>query len=529
MTLFKVENLDNWQERIMSATVQGGGMALRKGSGCMLWNPKRITPMRGTLKYVDGVKVVREWLGPKVSALAIIPRRMYFEGESDMPSSKPEWMLVGDTKPALAPPVKRIRACIDFAVWLAAHMPGLDPNPLPISRIRTALHESTRMVFGGGSQGVPGQKASVLLTRHGFHSVPANIRIELIAEDGSNAKVKLYQKLVVDAFRRCKCALNVPTVSCDDMQKRLSGGSAAIEPMRKGYCALVAVTGKKGQPLSKKANALIEALQSACVPFRMFSVDNRSLDWSALDQVGSLLMGAGGIPFALKLPWPANSEPSYILGVDIGHPKATRDSWVVMSLMDHRGVLIESWRYRQERDETIGPAVLQAGLTWARKAARAHNGGQDAVFLVIRDGRLHEGETVSMYRSILGDRMTFVELAKYDNPEMFIPGASPRPAPSGTECMTAESVTPFFVPVNPRLANDLSRTLKIHMAPAWDGLGLGIDKVSEIVTGLSYTPGLGLATHALPGPIYWADGIAAMGEMNHQFAGQNIVKSEYRR
>jgi hypothetical protein len=78
------------------------------------------------------------------------------------------------------------------------------------------------------------------------------------------------------------------------------------------------------------------------------------------------------------------------------------------------------------------------------------------------------------------------------------------------------------VPVSPRLAGDLARTLKLHMAPDWDGLRLGMDSVSEILTGLSYAPGLGLATHALPGPIYWADGIAAMGETNHQFSGQRI-------
>ncbi len=496
---------------------------MRKGAGCVLWNPKGVTPWRGTLKYVDGVQVVREWLGPGIAGLTIIPRRIYFESESDLPSAKPEWILAGDAKPALAPTAKRIRMCLDSAAWIASHMPGFDPNPLPVSRIRAALHERTRMVFGGGSQGTPVQKASGLLTRHGFHAVPPNLRIELVAEDVANAKVKLYQGLIMDAFLRCKHPLKAPAISYDEMQKKLSSGKAGIDRMRKGYCALIAVTGKKGQPLLKKPTALIDFLQSAGVPFRMFSVDNRSLNWSALDQVGSLLMGAGGIPYALQLPWPADFEPPYILGVDLGHPKAIRASWVVMSLMDPKGVLIESWRHRQERDETIAPAVLEAGLTWARKAAREYNGGQDTRFLVIRDGRLHEGESLKTYRHILGARITFVELAKYNNPEMFIPGESPRPAPAGTECLIAGSVTPFIVPVSPRLASDLSHTLKLHMAPPWDGLALGIDKILEIITGLSYTPGLGLATHALPGPIYWADGIAGIGETNHQFSGQSIM------
>lgn len=522
MTVFRVNNLDNWQARIIAAASKGSGKAIRKGSGCVLWDPAQLVSGRGSLKHADGVKVVRQWLGPKSGAVAIIPQRVYFEGDSNVPSAKPEWSLVGDAKPALPSPSKRLATCLKWAQLLGTQMPGFAAAPLPIGRVRTGLHQGTAMIFGGGVQGLPGQKPSILLTRHGFHSVPTNMRIELVVEDVANANAKLYRGLIADAFRRCKCPVTVSTVSFSKMRARLSGDAAVIDAMRENYCALVAVTGKRGKPLSQNANTLIEALQLSCVSFRMFSLENRSLNWSALDQVGSLLMGAGGIPYAVKLPWPVDAEPPYVLGVDLGHPKAKRDSWVVMSLMDPRGVLVESWRRRQERDETIGPRVLKAGLTWAREAARVHNGGRDAAFLVIRDGRLHEGETVQAYLKVLGTRLTFLELAKYDNPEMFIPGENPRPVPTGTECLVEGSVTPFIVPVSPRLAGDLSRALKIHMAPPWDGLGLGIDKVSEIVTGLSYTPGLGLATHALPGPIYWADGIAAIGETNHQFAGQRI-------
>lgn len=198
---------------------------------------------------------------------------------------------------------------------------------------------------------------------------------------------------------------------------------------------------------------------------------------------------------------------------------------MVMTLSDAQGILIESWRHRQELNETIGPAVLRNGLNWALAKARLNGGVEKPEFMVLRDGRLHEGEQVQAYRRILGRRITFVELAKYENPEMFVPGETPRPVPAGTECLPEGAVTPMIVPVGPRLAGDLARTLKLHMAPDWDGLGFGMDKVSEIVSGLSYAPGLGLAAHALPGPIYWADGIAAIGDTNHQFAGQRICET----
>ena len=84
------------------------------------------------------------------------------------------------------------------------------------------------------------------------------------------------------------------------------------------------------------------------------------------------------------------------------------------------------------------------------------------------------------------------------------------------------SSTPYITPIAARLSNDLARSFKINMPAAWDGLGLGIDKVSEIVVGLSYTPARVGATR-IARPTYWADGIAAICEHNHQFAGQNIV------
>jgi hypothetical protein len=520
---FKVDNLSGWQEQVMLAAVKTGCKATRKGAGCLIWNPKQLIAVNDSLKYVNGFKIVREWMGPAINVLGVIPRRMYFEGDCDMPSSKPEWLLVGDTKPVLQKPSKRIRMCIDFASKIGDNIAGFNPNPVPVSRVRSELHKRTEMVFGNQGKCLAGQKVSVMLMRHGFYSVPKNIKIELVAQDVSQSAVQYYRDLMEDAFRRCKCEIKIQIVSNKKMKERLSKGKADVKTMQKGYCALIAISGKKGQPLTEQTKTLIASMQLAGVPFRMFSIDNKSLKWSALDQAGSLLMGTGGIPYIIQLPWPEKLQPPYLLGVDIGHPKDIRESWVVMSLMDHSGIPVANWSCRQKRDETIGKQQLRAGLRWARKTACEHSGRSDKSFFVIRDGRLHKSETVGMYKKNLGSPITFVELAKYNNPQMFIPGANPRPANAGMECLPADSVTPFFVPVSPRLTNDLARTLKIHMAPPWDGLGLGIDKVTEIVIGLSYTPGLGLATHTLPGPVYWADGIAARNETNHQFTGQRIV------
>lgn len=521
LTAFRLDAPEDWQERLMSVASAAGGRVVRKGSGCVLWNPKRVASWRG-LGYVDGVHIVRQWFGPGSSALTFLARRLYFEVGSDMPSRKPEGVLLGDARPAVMPPAERIGKCLEVARWLGKRVSGLNPNPLPLTRVRQGLHKRTRLVFGNGQQGVAGDRVSILLARCGAHSVPAGMNVELVCEDGRNPKAEGYRQLLLQAFAKCRVTARLTLTGYADVLARLADGAVPAA----AYCALVAVTGRKGQPLTAAAAGLIAQLERRSVPFRLFSLDNPALRWSALDQAGSLLMGAGGVPYTLELPWPETVTPPYILGVDLGHPKARRASWVVMSLCDSHGTLIESWRHRQDLNETIGPDVLRSGLAWALGTARRHGGGDKPVFLVIRDGRVHEGEKVQDYRRVLGPRMTFVELAKSDNPEMFVPGAVPKPVQAGTECLPEGAVTPFYVPVSPRLAGDLARPLKLHMPPDWDGLNLGIDAASEILTGLSYAPGLGLAAHALPGPIYWADGIAAIGETNHQFAGQKTHKAE---
>ncbi len=60
-----------------------------------------------------------------------------------------------------------------------------------------------------------------------------------------------------------------------------------------GTVILLGVTGKKRLPLSPEARKIVAMLSTANIPFRMFSADNPALNWSALDQVGSPVAGAG--------------------------------------------------------------------------------------------------------------------------------------------------------------------------------------------------------------------------------------------
>ncbi len=517
MTLFRIQDLKRWQDRVTESASASGAGSIRKGSACQLWQPADLRPIAGTmLRSVEGVRVVRERIGRGVGVLAIVPRRMYFENGQEIPASTPERALLGERRLSLPPPAKRIHSCLEWAEWLARHFEGFEAKPIALERIRDNLHAKTQLIFGGGHRAPAGVKVSTMLMKCGFYAVPENLRIVMTYPECGQAKAKTYQVMIANALKRCHAHGVVSMSAYEDIEVRLQSERDAFSP---GEVVLLAVTGHKGQPLSPAAEGLIQKMTERGVPFRMFSLDNPALNWSALDQVGTLISAAGGKPFVLDLPWPEHAPQPYLLGIDLGHPLRSRISHAVISLLDCQGTLIGSWKQEQMRDETFNPKALKQGLRWAVKTAQAHGGAANPDFLVLRDGRLFKGEPVSIYRRILGKRMSLVEFAKYDNPETFVDGATPAAAKAGTECVVAESDVRFITPLSPRLPGDLARTFKINMAPDWDWLNLGLDLVAEIGCGLSYAPGLGLAPHALPAPIYWADGIAAVGEKNHQFAG----------
>ena len=109
MTVFELQSFESWQNRVETAAQSIGAGITRKGAACQLWMPNQLLPVRKTnLHYADGVKIVREWLGPRRNALAIIPHRVYFEPGANTPSIKPERVLIEGARPALPSPDKRI-------------------------------------------------------------------------------------------------------------------------------------------------------------------------------------------------------------------------------------------------------------------------------------------------------------------------------------------------------------------------------------------------------------------------------------
>ena len=520
LTIYEYRGRRVWEEWLPGA-LPAEYQRCRKSAAWQVWSTagKVAVGQVAGLSFCDGWKIFRVAVVQNKVTLAVIPHRYYFEGDNPEPSSKTERALLGRTTPRALPPTVRLQGCLNLANQIAATSPDFTATPLPILVCRQNLHAKTSVLLGGGEKIIAGQKVGAFLGRHGYFQVPTTFRVVLVAQDVNAASVQHYAQEITSTLTRCRLSAPVNAMSCDQLLERIARGTA----LRSGWAYLIAVSGSRGEQLPSGVQPLLVAMDKNRIPYRLFSADNAAMNWSAFDQLGSLVAAAGGIPYVLGLPWPAEQPPAFFLGVDVGHPLQLRESWITLSLADHRGIHIQSWRCRQKRDETISDKALTAALTWAKGLIDSPNSPASGRVVALRDGRLHKGEQLRTYQEILGPRMTFVEFSKYQNPEMFITGETPRPATAGTECQFANSTVRFITPISPRLAGDLSRTFKVRLEPEWDGLQFGMDCICEVIVGLSYAPGLGLQPHALPGPIYWADGIAAISETNHQFSGQNIV------
>ena len=144
----------------------------------------------------------------------------------------------------------------------------------------------------------------------------------------------------------------------------------------------------------------------------------------------------------------------------------------------------------------------------------------------MRDGRLHTGETVATYRSHLSTKLSFCDLSKRPNVHPFYGGGS-LPAP-GTAYLPKASATAYFVSAPPVFAGQMSNLQKVHFPQAWDGLGIGLERLVEILIGLSYSPCLGLKPHRSPGPVHWADGFASISTTDCRFRGLGCIDSKKR-
>ena len=136
---------------------------------------------------------------------------------------------------------------------------------------------------------------------------------------------------------------------------------------------------------------------------------------------------------------------------------------------------------------------------------------------MLRDGRLHSGEHVGTYRTCLGPRISFADLSKRPNCHMF--EGQFHPARPGSAVFAEDGEFAWFTSCPPPFEKQMVNVQKVRMKNSWDGLGIGLRRLTSILVGLSYAPCLGTRPHRSPSPIHWADGFADVSNGNLRFLG----------
>jgi hypothetical protein len=516
-TLYKYKKLETWIEDLSIALGELGFRFLKQREGIFAYQNLTSTTLKG-IEQSDGFMIVREPIGKGEWALGIKDHRKYFETGTHEPVKKSEQVLFNGAPAKYPRPAQRVRACAELGAKLAEVLPDFSNDPLIADDFEKGVYQKSNLIFGNGERPIDPQIGRNLKF-NGFFESPKNFKIYVLANDVTNSIVREYSVNIENGIRNYGLSGKVKRISFSDADKLVSSDFIS------GPVGLVALAGMKGEAMGEDELRVMDHLDSCNASYRMFSLKNPELFWSSLDQVGTLAMLAGGAPYRMNFNWPEGTSV-YSIGVDLGHPLHGGPSVLAVSLMGPDGVHLNTFTRVQKRDETADAKNLFEMLRESSQLAQLHAGSSEPEFLVLRDGRRNPGEDIYSYRKALGKNMTLVDISKrvnayvYDSSN-FMPGCAGDVLYFGDEkvplAVTAPSATSMQIPT----------VRKIRVDRGWDGLGLGIEKVTEVICAMAYSPALGLKPHGNPGPVYWADGAASISPDNCHFRGIKEIKGNF--
>jgi argonaute-like protein implicated in RNA metabolism and viral defense len=258
----------------------------------------------------------------------------------------------------------------------------------------------------------------------------------------------------------------------------------------------------------------MRALEESRVPYVLFSSSGEvKSSYTRHGNAMHLLCKAGGLHFRC----PVNSVPEFqnhwFVGLDLGFGAQYKGKCVVVSLTDSNGALQCYWRGIKNRDETLPEEILEEALEWVRGQAESIAPGRK--YIVIRDGRLPHNESLDAYKRVLPEGKLFLlEYIKKGNPLMLENGGQPMP---GSLMIPESSNEAFLFPVRAPQQGMITNTVRFR--PRINDLGYSLEQVAGVLLSLCFAPKLSFQPSSLPAPLYWADGIASLSNVNLQFAG----------
>lgn len=516
VTLLAVEPLPrgDWIEPSERAYVNHGYQTRRVVQSLLVWNDVRTF---GDIDYSDGHAVSRLWLAPGRWALALTPRRLYFDGQDLDP--RPEREIVGSTRPKASERAQQIEAALNAFEVLARDARNPEPRPVGLEAVSAPLETARRAIVGDAVAVVPPDGLNDLYKRHGFELTPQVLAIAVCPLDGTPDRVTQdVAGRIEQAARARGLAARVSRANIGALVERAQVLRETETPPAAGRCVLFVLPSKDQRP-SSSAIELMDQLDSIRVPYRRCYADD-PFNFSVPDQFPSILQACGGLPHSS--PTTAGETPVWTIGIDLGHPQGAESSRVAMTLVDPKGRLVGAWTTSQRRDETVKAdslvRLLEGSSALYKEEASTNEG-----LVVMRDGRHFANERTALYGEMLGSSTSVLECRKRRNPLMLVGGtlAGDR-APFAGKVPGARTM--FLVSAPPRLPDQLPNVLKLAWDDDMNGLRLDAASIAELVTASAAAPGLGLHPHHLPAALYWADGIASASDHDLRFRGIPVFR-----
>jgi hypothetical protein len=521
-------NSKDWIRSIAIFAETQGYSITRSSVGVVLWNPLQKVSISNDLEFVDAINVSKEFLDIDDNGVyvSLTPNRLYFEYGLRVPSEIQETRLLGPKSRPKTNVSRIINGIVSMGNQLVStgefHQLQQKTVKSDINIIELTSARGATSVFPATSDMWKSTAAS------GVRITPQQVNIHFIGDatcDGASEFFEDYKNNLKNKWSQVTkrhYVLNIQGWNLHSLLKRARSQATKPDMFSDNDIAVIAITGKKGEPLPEMQSQLMAIMDAWGQQYRLVSLSTYKTPYWIGPHLLSIV-NAVGAPYALELPFPEAFDNGIFFGVDIGHNQSERLSNIVVTALTPEGRLITSVSRTEKLDESIRGDLLVEMLKKTKCLAEAKLGNQFDKAIIIRDGRLPSNnkqktlETAENYLTALGIPTALIELRKYNNPPMTREGESG--IAIGVNFKVASSSIRFATFYDSKIG--LAKTFKVVIPIGGDGLGWGVDSYVNILCGLCYSPSLGSQPH-LPGPIYWADGFAKTSPVNNQFRGHNV-------
>lgn len=466
--------------------------------------------------YSDSWRLSATWIAPRRHMIGITSQRMYYlpNGQRDR---RPEHVIVSGRRPA----GRSIETELEHQCDVIAHAQralGCAGAPLLDGEVLANCDATARRIRIGTQEAVvPSAALDRMYRQYGYDDTPNEGRLSVCGLDGVTPEaVRALASHVEKVLHARNALVSVVPLGAERVKARLNQMDKSSSPLN-GRAVLFMLP-RRDAAVTPAALELMRQCEDRGVPFRR-AYANEPHRFAVPNQAPSLLTALGGRPH--RIAGVTAEQGIWSVGVDLAHPPGASMSRVTVTLVDPGGCCVGAWTKMQVRNESIHPDVLRVLLCacWAHVSENV----SEVRMLIVRDGRLFEGESPEVYRSVLKCPHSLVEYRKYGNPvlvERTEAGKYMACAPAAMRIAGTNTVFLTTSPVSDTSA--LPHPAKVTWRSEWNGLSLTAAEIAGALIGLSAAPTLAARHASLPSPLYWADGLAAASDADLRFRGQRI-------